>query len=131
MSVVNEGRSGTGKEKTEIGQKKVLVGLMIGCFFLVGTSSGMAALWDRNCQIAIEDLQRLQQEISVKKQEVDTERVVEAIPSNFVSGQLQAFLRASNGKSQAVNELKGLFKNIEFAVAAFSRSCLKSHRVSQ
>lgn len=46
----------------------------------------MAAMWDRHCQVAIEDLQRLQQEISVKKQEVDAARVVQAIPSNFVFG---------------------------------------------
>ena len=114
-----------------MGQRKVLVGLMIGCLFLVGTNSVMAAMWDRHCQVAIEDLQALQHEIAIKKQEIDTARVVEAIPSNFVSGQLLASLRPSTGKSQAVNELKRLFQNVEFAVAEFSRSCLKSNRVSQ
>ena len=77
---------GNRKGENRNGAKKVLVGLMIGCFFLVGTSSGMAAMWDRHCQVAIEDLQRLLQEISVKKQEVDAARVVQAIPSNFVFG---------------------------------------------
>ncbi len=114
-----------------MGQKKVLVGLMIGCFFLVGTSSAMAALWDRHCQVAIEDLQRLQQEIVVKKQEVDAGRVVQAIPSNFVFGQLQESINTYNDGSQAVNELKIIFQDVEFAVAEFSRSCLKHNRVSQ
>lgn len=114
-----------------MGQKKVLVGLMIGCFFLVGTSSGMAAMWDRHCQVAIEDLQRLQQEISVKKQEVDVARLVKAIPSNFVFGQLQESINTYNDGSQAENELKVIFQNVRFAVSEFSRSCLKSHRVPQ
>ena len=112
-------------------QKKVLVGLMIGCFFLVGTSSAMAALWDRNCQVSIEELQRLQQEISVKKQEIDAARVVRAIPSNFVSSQLQDSINTYHDQSQAVKDLKVLFQNVEFALAEFSRSCLKSNRVSQ
>jgi len=119
------------KGENQMRQRKVLVGLMIACFFLVGTSSAMAALWDLHCQVAIEDLQRLQQEIAVKKQEIDAVRVVKAIPSNFVSGQLQESIDTYNDGSQGVNELKFLFQNVEFAVAEFSRSCLKSHRVSQ
>ena len=112
-------------------QKKVLVGLIIGCFFLVGTSSGMAAIWDRHCQVAIEDLQRLQKEISVKKQEVDVARLVKAIPSNFVSGYLQDSIDTYKDRSQAENELKVIFQNVSFAVSEFSRLCLKSHRVLQ
>ncbi len=104
---------------------------MFGCFFLVGTSLGMAALWDRNCQVAIENLQRLQQEVLVKKQEVDVARMVKAIPSNFVSGYLQDTIDTYNDRSQAENELKVIFQNVRFAISEFLRLCLKSNRVSQ
>jgi len=116
---------------TTVGQKTLLVSFMIGCFLLVGTSSALAALWDRNCQVAIEVLQKLQQEIVAKKQDIDRARVVQAIPSNFVSGQLQDSIDTyRDDRSQSVNELNAIFQNVEFAVAEFSRSCLKSHKVS-
>ena len=67
-------------------QKKVLIGLMLGCFFLVGTGSAIAALWDQSCRVAINNLQRLQEKVALKKQEIDVARIVEAIPANFVSG---------------------------------------------
>jgi len=115
----------------KMGQRKDLVGLVIACFFLIGTNSVMGAMWDRHCQVAIEDLQVLQHEIVTKKQEIETARVVEAIPSNFMSGQLEVSLKPSSGKAQAVSDMKLLFQNVEFAVAEFSRSCLKRNRFSQ
>ncbi|GEM_PF-3171424 len=113
-------------------QRKVLVGFLVGFFLLAGTSAVMAALWDRQCQIAIEDLQRLQQEVALKKQEVDAARVVEAIPLNFVADQLQTSIATkTKRKSQALNELKILFQNVEFAFSELSRACFKHNTVSQ
>ena len=112
-------------------QKKVLIGLMLGCFFLVGTGSAMAALWDQSCRVAIDNLQRLQEKVALKKQEIDVARMVEAIPADFVSGQLKTSLRPIKGTSQLVNELKGLFQNGEFAVKKFSQMGLMRNGVSQ
>ena len=112
-------------------QKKVLIGLMVGCFFLVGMSSAMAALWDPHCQMAIKDLQRLQHQVALKKQEVDAARVVEAIPADFVQSEFQNFLPSNNGVSQAQNELKTLFQDMEYTLSKFSQSCLKHNRISR
>lgn len=108
-----------------MGQKHVWVGLLAVCILLIGTSFTFAALWDKQCQVAIDDVQRLQKEITVKKQEMDAARVVTAIPLNFVSDELQDSIR-SNDRAQSVHELKALLRNMEFAVSDFSTFCLKS-----
>jgi len=113
-----------------MGQKHWWVSVMVGCTLLVGTSSALAALWDKQCQVAIEDVQRLQKAITVKKQQMDTASVVEAIPLNFVPNELQGSIRSTD-RAQSVKELKALFQDMEFAVSEFSSLCLKSNRVSE
>lgn len=107
-----------------MGQQHVVSSLLVGCVLLIGASSASAALWDQQCQVAIEHVQELQKEITVKKQEVDTARVVATIPLNFVSDDLQVSKRSTDW-TQSVKELKTLFQNMEFAVTEFSTSCLK------
>ncbi len=111
-------------------QKPVWISLLGGFILFAGTSSVFAALWEMQCQVAIEEVQQLQKEIAVKKQEVDTASVVAAIPLNFVSDELHDSIRSSD-RAKSVTELKALFQNMEFAVSKFSTSCLKSNRVSE
>ncbi len=113
-----------------MGQKYLWVSLMVGFTVLFGTSSTFAALWDKQCQIAIEDVQRLQKEITVKKQQMDTAAVVEAVPLNFVPNELQGSLRSTD-RAQKVKELKALFQDMDYAISEFSTLCLKSNRVSE
>ncbi|MDA0739512.1 MAG: hypothetical protein O2999_12890 [Nitrospirae bacterium] len=110
--------------------KHVWFNLLVGFALLVGTSPVFAALWDKDCQVAIEEIQQLQKEVAAKKQEVDAARVVAAIPLNFVSDELQDSMKSID-RGQSVTELKALFQNIEFAVSQFSTSCLKSNRMYQ
>ena len=109
--------------------KRMIVGLFAGFLLLVGSNAGMAAMWDRSCQVAIKDLQRLQQEITNKKQEMDNAQVVQAMPSNFVSSSLQNSVQIK-GLAQAKEELKTLFHNMNFAVKEFSNVCLKRNKAS-
>ena len=111
-------------------RKRILASFFVGFLLLISANSAIAAMWDRHCQVAIEGLQQLQQEITTKKQEVDAARVVEAIPSNFISGQLQGAIKDHN-KSQVLNEMKNLFHNLELALSELSNSCLKNNRASQ
>lgn len=111
-------------------QKKLWLSLFVVSLLLFGTSPVFAALWDKQCQVAIEEVQRLQKEITVKKQELDVARVVAAIPMNFVADELKDSLR-SNDRDQSVTDLKVLFHNMEFAVSNFSTLCLKNNRVSE
>lgn len=121
----------TGEGGTLMFHKKVLLGLIMGCMFLGSAGWTMAALWDDSCCVAIDDLQVLQQKVALKKHEIDTARMVETIPSNFLSGQMRTSLRPSTGMFQAVSELKILFQTGEFAVQKFTQTCLERHRVAQ
>lgn len=107
-----------------MGHKHVVSSLLVGFVLLIGANSASAALWDQQCQVAIEHVQELQKEIAVKKQEVDTARVVAAISLNFVSDDLQVSKRSTDW-TQSAKELKVLFQNMEFAVTEFSTLCLK------
>ena len=75
-----------------MGQKQVWVSVLVGFTLLLGMSSVFAALGDKQCQGAIEKVQQLQRQNAIKKQEVDAVRVIAAIPSNFVSEELQGFI---------------------------------------
>lgn len=114
-----------------MGRRKLLVGFLVGFTLLVGTNSAMAAMWDQHCEAAIENLQRLQQQVAAKKQEVEQARVIEAIPSNFISSELRTTTPTNRGVSQTQNDLILLFQNVEFAVAQFSQSCLNHNRIIQ
>jgi len=110
--------------------KRVLFGLMLGTLLLIGSHSAIGAMWEHRCQVAIEDLKQLQQDIVQKKQELDAARVAEAIPSNFVSREWQESLN-NHTRGQALREMKSLFQNVEFALSALSNSCLKNNEVAQ
>lgn len=112
-------------------QTIVCMGLMICCFLLLGINSAMGAFWDEPCRVAIEKLQDLQEKVALKKKEIDTARMVEVIPSNFISGEMRTSLRPKDGTTQALSELKILFRNGEFAINEFSQTCLSRNLVPQ
>jgi len=111
-------------------QKHVWISLCVGLTLLGGTSPTFAALWDQQCQVAIEKIQGLQKEIVVKKQEVDVARVVAALPRDFVSDDFHVAKRSTDW-APSVKELKALFQNMEFAVSEFSTLCLKRNGFSE
>jgi hypothetical protein len=110
-------------------QKRMLMSLIVGCFLLVGTSSAFAALWDRPCQNAIEEVQFLQKQITKKKQDVDQARVASTIPASFISDHLKDSL-GTDGTAQAMKELKSLFQDAEVAFSELNKWCLASHRAA-
>ena len=111
-------------------KKNMLLSFLVGVFLLLGTSSAFAALWDRPCQFAIEELQFLQKQIAKKKQEVDRARVASTIPASFISDQLKDSMEKDR-TVQVVQELKSLFQDAEVAVSELNKWCLASHRAAK